>query len=209
MKINSNLIIGITCLSLFLGFLFQKQALNDKNESFTVSDTLFFKSSYFDCMDRNEYNNSVHAHNGKSHDPNDHVETNSILNKLSVDVGIKIESRDRWYWREETRDGLDMTPKEKNRKKKITSSLLKKDSVGILDNFHKKEKIIFKIDNETFDERGFFIDFDHGVRTVSRVYHDNDSTYIKIKVLESYDCGPSTEIHIAGNIGYPEWKKKD
>ncbi len=209
MKLTSNLIIGIVCLFMFFGFLFKEQALNDKNESFTVSDTLFFKSSYFDCMDRIEYNNSVHAHNGKSHDPNDHVESNNILNKLSVDVGIKIESRDRWYWPEKVKGGLDMTPKEKNRKKKITSSLLKKDSVGILDDFHELEKIIFKIDNETFSEKGFFIDFDHGVRTVSKVFHDNDSTSIKIKVLESHNCSRDNGIHIAGNIGHPDWKKKD
>ena len=209
MKLTSNLIIGIICLFMFFGFLFKEQALNDKNESFTVSDTLFFKSSYFDCMDKIEYKNSVHAHNGRYHDPNDHVETNSIKNNLSVDVGIKIETRDRWYWLEKVRNGILINPKEKNRKKKITSSLLKKDSVGILDDFHELEKIIFKIDNETFSEKGFFIDFDHGVRTVSRVFHDNDSTSIKIKVLKSYDCDPSIKIHIAGNIGYPDWKKKD
>ena len=109
---------GLYVYSCSLGFYFIEQLQNEKNELFTVSDTLIFQSSYFDCMERNEFNNPDHAHNGKSHDPNDHVETNSILNKLSVDVGIKIESRDRWYWREDTRDGLDMTPKEKNRKKK-------------------------------------------------------------------------------------------
>ena len=209
MKLSSNLIIGIICLFMFFGFLFQEQMQNEKNELFTVSDTLIFQSSYFDCMERNEFNNSDRVHNGNFHDPNKHDKPDSIQNKLSVDASIKIETRDRWYWPERVKDGLDMTPQERNRKKKITSSILKKDSVGILNNFRKLEKITFKIDNETFDERGFYIDFGHGVRTVSRVFHDNDSTYIKIKILKGFDCNTSNKTHIAGNIGHPDWKKKD
>ena len=62
MKLSSNLIIGIICLFMFFGFfLFQEQVQNENNELFTVSDTLIFQSSYFDCMERNEFNNSDHG----------------------------------------------------------------------------------------------------------------------------------------------------
>lgn len=72
-----------------------------------------------------------------------------------------------------------------------------------------KQRLMFVLNEEDYRQKGFEVTFDHGIECTCRVRFKNKKAMILIKIIgvDSHKTGIMT--HIAGNIGHPDWKKKD
>jgi hypothetical protein len=88
-------------------------------------------------------------------------------------------------------------------------SIIEKGETLEIHHVKNKQRLMFVLNEIDYRQKGFEVTFDHGIECTCRVRFKNKKAMILIKIIDvdSHKTGIMT--HIAGNIGHPDWKKKD
>jgi hypothetical protein len=134
-------------------------------------------------------------------------EENIFINKNIEDCEIYILDKDRHPW-----FGIFPSYSKEGVKKsggKDGISKIEKGGTLVLHHVKNKQRLMFVLNEIDYRQKGFEVTFDHGIECTCRVRFKNKKSMILIKIIgvDSHKTGIMT--HIAGNIGHPDWKKKD
>lgn len=128
-----------------------------------------------------------------------HVEINEFYNHDIEDCKCFIIGKDRspWYARRYSREGQVRNAGSSGSNDIPVKTTLNIDEIDLF------ERLMFSIPEDAYHKKGFQVEFEHAIKCTYKVRFSNGRANILIKVIEVSEIEP--EIHIAGNIGHPDW----